>query len=173
MSARRRQGKRLAGYAALLRVLKWNAQGLIPTVIQDAASRQVITLCYLNRAALKKSLKTGTVYLFRRSQHRLMQKGETSGHIQIIRRVLVDCEGKSLVLQVHQHVAGCHAGYFTCYFRQLSKTGKLTIKVRRIFNPSTVYRTNRGHPAHVDRRRDVPARRGDSRDGNSPERNRV
>ena len=130
----------IRGYAALARRLRWNSQGLMPTVIQDAASRQVITLCYLNRAALKKSLQTGTVYLFRRSQQRLMQKGETSGHIQVIRRVLVDCEGQSLVLQVRQRVAGCHAGYFTCYFRRLSPRGVLAVKSRRVFDPKTVYR---------------------------------
>ncbi len=132
--------KPLVGYAALVKVLTFNDQGLIPTVIQDAKSKQVITLCYLNRAALKKSLSSGTVYLFRRSQNRLMQKGETSGHIQVIRQMLVDCEGKSLVFLVRQHIAGCHAGYFSCYFRRLSPRGRLTIVGRRVFDPSRVYR---------------------------------
>jgi len=109
-------------------------------VIQDARTKQVLTLCYLNRAALRKSLATGTVYLFRRSQQRLMQKGETSGHIQAIRKVVVDCEGKSLVFLVQQRVAACHAGYFSCYFRQLSRTGRLTVNARRAFDPNAVYR---------------------------------
>ena len=130
----------VAGYAALAKVLQYNDQGLIPTVIQDAKSTQVITLCYLNQATLKKSLATGTVHLFRRSQNRLMQKGETSGHIQAIQRVLVDCEGKSLVFLVRQHIAGCHAGYFSCYFRRLSPRGHLTVVGRRVFDPLTVYR---------------------------------
>ena len=133
--------RQLAGYKALLRVLRFNDQGLIPTVIQDAKSQQVITLCYLNQAALRKSLSTGTVYLFRRSQNRLMQKGETSGHIQVIQQVLVDCEGKSLVFLVRQHVAGCHAGYFSCYFRRLNLRGRLTVVGRRVFDPSKVYRS--------------------------------
>lgn len=137
---RQAAGRRIRGYAALRRALRWNNRGLIPAVIQDAASGRVITLCYLNKAALKKSLATGTVYLFRRSQHRLMQKGETSGHIQVIRRVEVDCEGNSLVLQVRQHVAGCHAGYFSCYFRRVSPRGKLTVRDRRVFDPRNVYR---------------------------------
>ena len=130
-----------ASSAALLKALTFNAQGLIPAVIQDAKSRQVLTLCYLNRAALRKSLATGTVHLFRRSQRRLMQKGEVSGHIQVIRQVLVDCEGHSLVLRVRQHVAGCHTGYFTCYFRRLGPRGRLTTVGRRIFNPAAVYRS--------------------------------
>ena len=123
----------------LFRVLKFDEDGLLPAVIQDATSGQVLTLCYLNRQALKKSLETGIVYLFRRSQRRLMKKGETSGHIQTIREVRVDCEGKSLVLLVSQRVAACHAGYFTCYFRRVSKDGALKTIGRRVFDPKTVY----------------------------------
>ena len=123
----------------LLKVLRFNGQGLIPAVIQDATSQRVLTLCYLNRAALTRSLKEGKVYVFRRSQHRLMLKGETSGHLQFIKRVYVDCEGKSLLFLVQQRVAACHAGYFSCYFRSLGKGGRLVLSARRIFDPSTVY----------------------------------
>ena len=129
--------------AALLRVVQFNKQGLIPAVIQDARSKQVLTLCYLNRQALKKSLATGTVYVFRRSQKRLMQKGETSGHIQIIRKVFVDCEGKSLLFFVSQRVAACHTGHFTCYFRRLSSSGRLQVKGRKVFDPRRVYEKRR------------------------------
>lgn len=128
-----------SAYRALRKVLVFDQQGLIPMVIQDVKTKQVLTLCYLNQEALKKSLETGTVYLFRRSQNRLMQKGETSGHIQRIRQVLVDCEGKSLVFVVEQRVAACHTGYFSCYFRQLSSAGTLKTIGRRVFDPRTVY----------------------------------
>lgn len=122
------------------RFLQFNGQGLIPAVIQDVKTKRVLTLCYVNQEALEKSLKTGIVHLFRRSQNRLMKKGETSGHIQVIREVLVDCEGKSLVLLVNQRVAACHTGYFTCYFRRLSPSGTLQVKGRKVFDPTTVYR---------------------------------
>jgi len=125
---------------SLLKVLRFNGQGLIPAVIQDAASKRVLTLCYLNREALAKTLKEGKVYVFRRSQRRLMLKGETSGHIQRLTRVYVDCEGKSLLFQVRQRVAGCHAGYFSCYFRRLGARGALVVRERRVFNPKAVYR---------------------------------
>ena len=128
-----------SGYQTLLDVLHFDGRGLIPAVIQDAKTKRVLTLCYLNREALEKSLKTGKVYLFRRSQNRLMLKGETSGHIQTIRQVLIDCEGNSLVLLVSQKVAACHAGYFTCYFRQLTPSGNLKTIGRRVFDPSKVY----------------------------------
>jgi len=129
------------GLEALVKLLRWDDRGLVPAVVQDATTKQVLTLCYLNRAALRKSLEEGKVYVFRRSQRRLMQKGETSGHIQVIRRVLVDCEGKSLVFLVRQRVAACHAGYFTCYFRRLGRDGKVVTVGRRVFNPAKIYRT--------------------------------
>ena len=113
----------------------------MPAVIQDAKSRQVLTLCYLNRKALERSLKEGKVYVFRRSQRRVMLKGETSGHVQLIKEVRVDCEGKSLVLLVRQKVAACHAGYFTCYFRRVSRTGRLQTIGRKVFDPERVYRS--------------------------------
>lgn len=128
-----------AGVRALRRLIKWNSQGLVPAVIQDAKTKQVLTLCYLNQAALTKSLQTGTVHLFRRSLNRLMQKGETSGHIQEIRELRLDCEGQSLVLLVRQRVAACHAGYFTCYFRRLTPRGAVQTVGRKVFDPSAVY----------------------------------
>ena len=126
--------------AALLAEVKWNAEGHVPAVVQDVDTRQVLTLCYLTREALEKTLATGTVYVYRRSLKKLMQKGETSGHIQLVREVLVDCEGKSLVFLVKQHVAACHTGYFTCYFRRLSKDGTMKTIGKKIFNPDEVYR---------------------------------
>ena len=124
----------------LLEAIRFNDQGLIPAVIQDAKTKQVLTLAYLNAEALEKSLKEGKVYVFRRSQNRLMLKGETSGHIQVIKEVRVDCEGKSLVLLVSQKVAACHAGYFTCYFRKVGKDGSLTTVGKKVFDPSKVYK---------------------------------
>ena len=100
----------------------------------------MLTLCYLNRAALRQTLSTGRVHVYRRSQKRLMLKGETSGHVQHLRAVFVDCEGKSLVLTVRQHVAACHAGYFSCYYRRLTPTGALKAMGRKRFSPSAVYR---------------------------------
>ena len=130
----------MKGYDALVDVLHFDEQGLIPAVIQDAKTKQVLTLCYLNRDAIRQSLQTGFVYVFRRSQQELMKKGETSGHTQRIQAVHVDCEGKSLLFLIGQKVAACHTGYFTCYFRTLDRHGKLTPVGRRVFDPSKVYR---------------------------------
>ena len=124
----------------MIDAVKFDAQGLVPAVIQDGTTHQVLTLCYMNREALERTLREGKIYVYRRSQGRLMLKGETSGHIQLIKKVEVDCEGKSLILHVQQRVAGCHAGYFSCYYRTLSKTGRLAISERRVFDPVKVYK---------------------------------
>ena len=122
-------------------MLRFNEHGLIPAVIQDVKSKQVLTLCYLNGGALERTLREGKVYVYRRSQNRVMLKGETSGHTQTIRDVRVDCEGKSIVLLVAQRVAGCHVGYFSCYFRRLTKSRTLATVGRRVFNPKAVYKS--------------------------------
>ena len=124
---------------SLLGVLKFNEQGLIPAVIQDRKTQRVLTLCYFNREALTKSLTEGKVYVYRRSKGRVMLKGETSGHIQVIKRISVDCEGKSLLAEIDQRVACCHAGYFRCYFRRLAPSGTLSVTDRKVFDPERVY----------------------------------
>ncbi len=124
----------------LLSNLKFDEKGLIPAVIVDITDNEVLTLCYMNQAALEKTIETGKVHVFRRSKNRLMLKGETSGHIQLMREISFDCEGKSLVFKVEQKVAACHEGYRSCYFRKYNeKTGKVEINDERIFDPEKIY----------------------------------
>jgi len=124
---------------SLIDKLNFDKKGLIPAVIQDDKSGKVLTLCYMNKDALLKSFDEGKVYVFRRSKGRLMAKGETSGCFQIIKGVFVDCEYNSLLLKVDQIKAGCHEGYFTCYFRQVDKSGSEKIIEKRVFDPKKVY----------------------------------
>ncbi|MBU4376911.1 MAG: phosphoribosyl-AMP cyclohydrolase [Candidatus Omnitrophica bacterium] len=119
--------------------LKFNDKGLMPAIIQDYKSGKVLTLCYMNRQALEKTLEEGKVYLFRRSKNTLMMKGETSGHIQIVKEIFIDCEGNSILLKIEQKVAACHAGYFTCYYRKASSDGALLVTEKKIFDPEKVY----------------------------------
>ena len=119
--------------------IKFDDKGLIPAIIQDKKSGKVLTLCYMNRQALERTLDEGKVYVFRRSKNALMLKGETSGHIQIVKCVRIDCEGNSLLIEIEQKVAACHAGYFTCYFRQVSKDGLLKVTEKKVFEPDDVY----------------------------------
>ena len=120
--------------------LNFDKKGLIPAIIQDYKTGKVLTLCYMNKDALDKTLSEGKVYVFRRSKNRIMLKGETSGNIQAVKEVFVDCADNSLLIKVEQRSAACHEGYFTCYFRQIDKSGKETIVEKRIFDPKDVYK---------------------------------
>jgi phosphoribosyl-AMP cyclohydrolase len=120
--------------------LNFNDKGLMPAVIQDSATKKVLTLCYMNADALKKTLREGKIYLFRRSKNKLMIKGGTSGHIQIVKAVYVDCAENSLLFEVEQKVAACHMGYFSCYYRKVDKDGNETIGEKRVFDPDEVYK---------------------------------
>ena len=119
--------------------LKFNEKGLIPAIVQDEKSGRVLTLCYMNSEALLKTLTEGKVYVYRRSKKALMLKGKTSGHIQLVKDVFVDCEENSILVKVEQKVAGCHAGYFSCFYREVGFGGKLKISEEKLFNPAKAY----------------------------------
>ncbi len=126
----------------LLTNLKFDDKGLIPAVIVDVTDNRVLTLCFMNQEALEKTIETCKVHVFRRSQNRLMLKGETSGHIQLVEEVFFDCEGKSLVIKVKQNVAACHAGYRSCYYRKYNdKTDIIEIIEEKVFDPEKTYKT--------------------------------
>jgi len=121
--------------------IRFDDKGLVPAIIQDFKSKAVLTLCYMNRDAVEKTLETGLVYVFRRSKGRLMMKGETSGCTQAVKSVYIDCEGNSILFKISQKKAACHTGYFTCYFRKMDKNGALKTEGKMIFDPKEVYKT--------------------------------
>ena len=123
----------------LLANIKFDDKGLVPAIIQDIESLKVLTLCYMNKEALEKTLETGVIYVFRRSKGRLMMKGETSGCTQAVKEVYIDCEGNSILFNIKQEKAACHTGYFTCYFRKLGKDGKLVCEGKPLFDPKEIY----------------------------------
>lgn len=126
-------------FAKIKSSLQWDAQGLIPAIIQDRKTQKVLTLCYMNELALRATLENGAIYLFRRSQNKLMKKGETSGHTQEVKEFRADCEGKSLLFIIDQKVAGCHKGYFSCYFEEVETNGSRKITDELVFDPKKVY----------------------------------
>jgi phosphoribosyl-AMP cyclohydrolase len=120
--------------------LNFDEKGLIPTVIQDVKTSRVLTLCYMDKDAVKKTLKEKKIYVFRRSKGRLMLKGETSGCMQTVKEVAVDCANNSLLFKVEQQRAACHEGYFSCYFRKIDESGNEVIEEERVFDPKDVYK---------------------------------
>jgi phosphoribosyl-AMP cyclohydrolase len=114
--------------------------GLVPVIVQDADTGEVLMLAYMNRDAWLKTLQTGKATYWSRSRNELWVKGETSGHIQIVREILVDCDSDTVLLKVRQvGGAACHTGYRSCFFRKLVD-GKTEVIGERIFKPEDVYK---------------------------------
>lgn len=99
--------------------LKWDAAGLLPVVIQDAATGDVLTLAYANAEALEKTIAAKSTHLFSRSRNALWRKGETSGHTQDVVDVRYDCDADALLYRVNPHGPGCHTGERSCFHRSL------------------------------------------------------
>jgi phosphoribosyl-AMP cyclohydrolase len=115
-------------------------QGLLPAVIQAAASDQVLMLGFMNRESLEMSQKTGEVYFFSRSRNKLWKKGETSGHVLRVQEIRVDCDADSLLIRVEAMGPGvCHEGYRSCFFRELEKYGSARVVEEKTFEVQTVY----------------------------------
>ena len=115
--------------------------GLIPAIVQDADSQEVLMLAYINEEALSKTLETGRMHYYSRSRDKLWLKGETSGHFQEVRQILVDCDEDAIVVKVHQlGGAACHIGYNSCFFREHTDgdEGRI-IKDGKVFDPAEVY----------------------------------
>jgi len=118
--------------------LRFDANGLIPAIAQDAGNGQVLMHAYMNAQALVRTLETGLAHYYSRSRQRLWQKGEESGHIQRVREILYDCDADTLLLRVDQDVAACHTGNRSCFFRGLPMTGIAAGKSSgRPFEPGT------------------------------------
>lgn len=121
-------------------MLRFNQQGLIPAVIQDEQSGQVLMVAFMNEEALSLTRSTGYTHFFSRSRRAIWRKGEQSGNVQEVRGIYVNCEENSLLLKVTQHGAGaCHTGHRTCYYRQLLADGSFQTIEERAFDPAQVY----------------------------------
>ncbi|MBM9537161.1 phosphoribosyl-AMP cyclohydrolase [Desulfobulbus alkaliphilus] len=117
-----------------------NPDGLLPVIAQDAVSGAVLMLAYINRLAWKKTLETGQAHYWSRSRNSLWLKGETSGHVQLIREILVDCDEDTVVFKVEQlGGAACHTGYNSCFFRKVSGGELVLVEGERVFDPEVVY----------------------------------
>lgn len=99
--------------------LKFNADGLLPAVAQDAATGAVLMLAWMDQEALRRTLATGRATYWSRSRGEYWVKGETSGHTQAVESVQLDCDGDTILLRVQQQGAACHTGNDTCFFTEL------------------------------------------------------
>ena len=117
------------------------ADGLLPAVVQDYRSGEVLMVAYMNDDAFALTRRTGKMHYYSRSRGRIWMKGETSGHVQEVKEILIDCDEDAAVFKIKQiGGAACHTGYRSCFFRRLEQGGGLTmIEDEKVFDPAQVY----------------------------------
>jgi phosphoribosyl-AMP cyclohydrolase len=114
--------------------------GLVPAIIQDHRTGEVLMLGFMNAQALAETQRSGQVTFFSRSRNKLWKKGESSGHVLQLRELLLDCDADALLLRVEPLGPGvCHEGYRSCFFRRLDPNGDATAIAEKTFDPSAVY----------------------------------
>jgi phosphoribosyl-AMP cyclohydrolase len=124
---------------AWLKQVKFDARGLVPAVVQDAVSGQVLMVAYMNEEALLKTLRTGKTHFYSRSRRKIWLKGQTSGHWQKVKEIRLDCDGDTVLVKAAQTGGACHEGYRSCFFRRLDGNHRWRVAERRVFDPRRIY----------------------------------
>ena len=117
--------------------IKFDASGLVPAIVQDAATGTVLMLAYMNRQSLEKTLETGTTWFYSRSRQELWNKGATSGNVQTVKEMFYDCDGDTLLVKVEQTGAACHEGTYSCFSRRFGEA-ESTLTERPAFSAAAV-----------------------------------
>jgi phosphoribosyl-ATP pyrophosphohydrolase/phosphoribosyl-AMP cyclohydrolase len=103
-----------------LDTMKWDANGLVPAVVQDVQSKEMLMLAYMNRESLQLTIETGRTWFYSRSRQGLWNKGATSGHVQVVRELFYDCDADTLLVKVEQTGPACHTGKYSCFHQPIS-----------------------------------------------------
>ncbi len=120
---------------------KFNSDGLIPAIIQDADNGEVLMLAYMDKVALERTLKEKKTVFFSRSRNKYWVKGESSGHIQEVKQVLTDCDVDTVLIRVKQIGGACHLGYRTCFVHEVDSNGDVTrVTQEKVFDPEETYK---------------------------------
>ncbi|MDO5851955.1 MAG: phosphoribosyl-AMP cyclohydrolase [Methanobacteriaceae archaeon] len=116
-----------------------NGEKLIMAIAQDYKTNKILMAAYMNEEAYEKSIKTKKAHYYSTSRKQLWLKGETSGHIQKIKEILVDCDMDAIILKIDQKVGACHTGYETCFYRRITNENELEIIEEKVYEPKDVY----------------------------------
>src|SRR5512147_1543600 len=120
--------------------LKFDANGLIPAIVQDQKTGRVLMMAWMNRASIEKTIATGKTHFWSRSRQKFWMKGESSGHVQTVKDISFDCDGDTLLVQVEQTGAACHEGYQSCFFRSVQNpNGSVRITEPQLQTPEQMY----------------------------------
>jgi phosphoribosyl-AMP cyclohydrolase len=116
-------------------------KGLLPAIAQDWRTGQVLMMAYMNQAAWEKTLASGKVHYWSRSRNEIWFKGGTSGHVQEVKEIFLDCDRDAILLKVEQKGGGaCHTGYKSCFFQKILPDGTVKIVGEKTFDPKEVYK---------------------------------
>ncbi|MBF0199967.1 MAG: phosphoribosyl-AMP cyclohydrolase [Desulfamplus sp.] len=119
--------------------------GLIPAIAQDHETGEVLMMAFMSRESWEETLTSGMATYYSRSRDKLWKKGETSGHLQVIKEIRIDCDNDTVLLKVKQKGgAACHKGYKSCFFRRVKGMDQLEIVEKKIFDPQAVYNQTDG-----------------------------
>lgn len=114
--------------------------GLVPAIAQDYQTGEVLMLAFMNEAAWQATFETGKATYYSRSRQKLWIKGNTSGHVQIVKEIRIDCDNDTVLLKVEQiGGAACHTGHRSCFYQRIEDDGSVTIVGKPIFDPEEVY----------------------------------
>jgi phosphoribosyl-AMP cyclohydrolase len=125
---------------SFLDTVKFDKEGLVPAIAQDAETGKVLMLAYMNRESLEITLKERKMCYWSRSRKELWRKGATSGNTQDVKEILIDCDGDALVFKVTQTGGACHTGYESCFFRKVEDDGSFQIVDKLMFDAEEAYR---------------------------------
>lgn len=121
--------------------VKFRTNHLVPVIIQDIQTSEVLMLAYMDKKAFQRTLKEKKTVFFSRSRKEYWLKGETSGHIQEVKEVLTDCDRDAVLIKVKQTGGACHLGYRSCFVHQLNEDGAITrVTQEKVFDPDKVYK---------------------------------
>lgn len=120
--------------------LKFDANGLVPAIVQEQSTGRVLMMAWMNRASIEKTIETGRTHFWSRSRKKFWMKGETSGHVQVVKDIAFDCDGDALLIQVEQTGAACHEGYKSCFYRSARDGGKnFDVTEPQLETPEQIY----------------------------------
>jgi len=115
--------------------------GLLPAIVQDHDSGKILMLAYINKSSWEKTFETGEAHYWSRSRQELWHKGGTSGHVQKIKEIYMDCDQDTVLFKVEQvGGAACHTGYESCFYQKVDTNGEVTVVGEKIFDPRKVYK---------------------------------
>ena len=119
--------------------VRFDAKGLVPAIVQDNETGKVLMMAWMNRESLEMTLEKKKACYWSRSRNKLWMKGESSGNMQDVHDIMIDCDGDTLLLKVSQKGGACHVGYHSCFYRKVANDRSMEICDTLMFNPEDVY----------------------------------